>query len=112
MMDELHILEPPPRRALVAEVKLVDPGLLKRLKESKIVAHRVNASLVIFRVVSKWYEGVRYRKSIQAALQNVQRREDDLLRLFDDAGSLDGSYTDDGSVSMSMADSMSIGSHG
>lgn len=92
MMDELHILEPPPRKVLVAEVKRKDARLLKRLEQSRQVARKVEASMVIFRSTMRWYQKIRLRRNINAALESAMRKESELSQFFvGDDGSI-GSY--------------------
>eukprot|EP00981_Chlorochromonas_danica_P001548 scaffold340_cov177-Ochromonas_danica.AAC.4 len=83
MMDELYILSPPPRKLLVAEVKKIDPTLIKRLEESKILARKVDAALKIFDRVMTWYSEIRRRRNIAQALDNINnKKEFDFMKLF------------------------------
>lgn len=83
MMDELYILSPPPRKLLVAEVKRVDPTLIKRLEESKVLARKVDAALKIFERVMTWYSEIRRRRNIAQALDNINNKKElDFMKLF------------------------------
>lgn len=75
MKDALHILEPPPRRLLVQEVKNIDPKLELRIQQSKLVTKKAESSRIIFKVVMRWYRGITQGRRLLEAIKLAQERE-------------------------------------
>ena len=75
MKDALHILEPPPRKFLVEEVKQADPKLQERLAKSRLIEKKAQASRVIYKYVMKWYRGFTQGRRLLEAIRLAQERE-------------------------------------
>ncbi|RYG65422.1 hypothetical protein EON64_11930 [archaeon] len=88
------------------QVKVVDSSLLRRLEESRVLEKRVEASLVIFSRVMKWYAAIRTKRSIANALQSVMRRDEELKLLFLGEENMSIGLSDDGGSIVSFAESM------
>jgi hypothetical protein len=76
MKDALHILEPPPRKFLVQEVKMLDPKLEKRLEQSRLVAKKADASRTIYKAVMKWHHKFTQGRRLLEAIKLAQEREE------------------------------------
>lgn len=86
MQEALHLLEPPPRHALVEIVRQVDEKMQLRLAKSAYAERKLMAARLIYAVVRDWFEPLRVdfniRKAIEAAAKrkaalNVRNTEDD-----------------------------------
>ena len=75
MKDALHILEPPPRKLLVEEVKKADPRLQKRLEASRLMTRKVEASVIIYQSVMKWFRKYTEGRRLMEAIRIAQERE-------------------------------------
>jgi Ran GTPase-activating protein (RanGAP) involved in mRNA processing and transport len=84
MRHSLHLLCPPSRKALLKDVKVMDPRLAARLEASRQVEKRMQASTVIAGYMMKWYEKTRERNAVAAALAAAQKALDGLNAKNDD----------------------------
>jgi hypothetical protein len=75
MRECLHLLEPPPRKVLVQDVKVKDPKLLERLEQAKEITKRAESSKLIYRLVLKWYRRRFAGRALMRAVQLAHQKE-------------------------------------
>ncbi len=88
MCDSLHFLQPPPRRALLNNVKEVSKatggkgkaGLEERLAKSRELTRRANAAWTIFVRVKGWWREKKRKQAILDAFLDEQRRAQELAK--------------------------------
>ncbi len=95
MKECLHLLEPPPRKLLVQDVKTKDPKLLERLAQAEMVTKRANAAKLIYRMVMQWHREKHKSRTLMKAIALAQQREQEknAHNLDDDLWSYGGSST-------------------
>ena len=79
MQEALHLLEPPPRRELVDEVKTLEDGKLKaRLAISQAANQKLAAARIIYFYVMDWFEPIRVTFNIRRSLEIAARKRAEL----------------------------------
>lgn len=87
MKEALHILEPPKRTDLIANMQEKATGIQLRLKQSKKVDQQLAYARKIYYCVMRWYAGIRRRNAIRNAILEQRRKQEEENRknLEDDA---------------------------
>ena len=77
MKLQLHLLEPPPRDALIKKVKHVDTKLERRLKDSKQLDRKLGAARVIFSFMMSKFHSFLLKRQVQLLLEQAKRKEEE-----------------------------------
>ena len=85
MKESLHLLEPPPRKALISVVSSKDQNIAKRLVVSRKLGQKMYYARRIYACVLKWWLPIQRKNMIRKAIMEEKRRqEEENLRMGDD----------------------------
>ena len=85
MKESLHLLEAPPRKALIQIVSKNDQNIAKRLAISRKLGQKMYYARRIYACVLKWWLPIQRKNMIRKAILEEKRRQEEAnLNMGDD----------------------------